>query len=147
MVLRRISCTDRHRGTVTHEVHKNVNAAPGVLVRYPALPYNIEHRGVCFERRKTTHLPRRFWSVGDSDLLWHRLIVRVVLRCMASLGNCFLGCDSETVREDQYRQQGMKRAHAHQFTHKAIGGQLSEHASARTRDNECNGDLTPNCRP
>jgi len=41
--------TDRHSRAVIHVVDKNVNAAPGVLVRDSALPYNIYHRGLLLE--------------------------------------------------------------------------------------------------
>ena len=85
-----VGSADRHSRTVIHVVDKNVNAAPGVLVRYSALPHNIEHRGVFLEGREATYLPRCLRSFWNFELLWHRLIVKGVTRRVASLGCCFL---------------------------------------------------------
>lgn len=86
-----VGSADRHSRTVIHVVDKNVNAAPGVLIRYSALPHNIEHREAFLEGREATNLPCCLRSFWNSELLWHRLIVKGVTGRVTSLGCCFLG--------------------------------------------------------
>ena len=74
---------------IVHVVNENVDAAPRVAVGYSALLHNIEHRGVFFEGSEATDLSRRLRSIWNVERLWHRLIVKSVVRCVAFLGNCF----------------------------------------------------------